>query len=387
MDVSRENTMASTIQSRQIGRVTGSSKGPTVVVVCGIHGNEPAGIEATRRILSRLDRGDIRIAGELMILAGNLAALQMSVRHQVKDLNRVWSEKQVAALRDRHPSEDDAEDREQRELLAAIEAAQGRARGPVYLADFHTTSASGIPFVIFGDTLEQRRFVQAFPIPIVIGLEEQIDGALSSYWTRRGCVTFSVEGGQHMDKGSVDNLEAVLWLTMARAGLLSDTTLPELTAAAELLEQKRAGLPRVLEVLSRRAISPEDAFRMEPGFRNLDHAAAGRLLARDRNGEIRAEDDGVVILPLYQGLGSDGFFWGRAVSRVRMKAAEVLRRVRADWLLGFLPGVRRDPNSPRRLILQERTRSEVELDALYLFGYRRFRQDEGNVVLERQTHN
>lgn len=380
-------TISTSLHDRLLGRITGKQAGATVIVVCGIHGNEPAGIEATKRVLARLERGDIRVSGELMILAGNLAALRAGVRHQVKDLNRVWKEAEVAALRDRAPSDDDAEDAEQRELLLSIEAAQGRARGSVYLADFHTTSASGIPFVIFGDTLEQRRFVQAFPIPIVIGLEEQIDGALSSYWTRRGCVTFSVEGGQHNETGSVDNLEAVLWLTMARAGIIAENSLPELAAAAELLEQKRAGLPRVLEVLSRRAISPDDAFRMEPGFRNLDHAAAGRLLARDKNGEIRAEDDGVVILPLYQGLGSDGFFWGRAVSRIRMKTAEVLRRIRADWMLGLLPGVRRDPQSPKRLILQERTRSDVELDALYLFGYRKLRQHDGKVVLERQTHN
>ena len=51
---------------------------------------------------------------------------------------------------------------------------------------------------------------------------------------------------------------------------------------------------------------------MEPGFANLAPARAGQLLARDRGGEIRAPHDGVVILPLYQALGSDGYFWGRA---------------------------------------------------------------------------
>ncbi len=40
---------------------------------------------------------------------------------------------------------------------------------------------------------------------------------------------------------------------------------------------------------------------MEPGFRNIDRARKGQLLARDRSGEIRAPADGMVILPLYQG--------------------------------------------------------------------------------------
>jgi hypothetical protein len=37
------------------------------------------------------------------------------------------------------------------------------------------------------------------------------------------------------------------------------------------------------------------------------------LLAHDRNGEIRAPFDGLVLLPLYQSEGSDGFFYGRSV--------------------------------------------------------------------------
>jgi hypothetical protein len=48
--------------------------------------------------------------------------------------------------------------------------------------------------VLFGDTLAQRKLVRIFPLPIVLGLEEQLDGALSEYWTRRGCVTFASRG-------------------------------------------------------------------------------------------------------------------------------------------------------------------------------------------------
>ena len=58
---------------------------------------------------------------------------------------------------------------------------------------------------------------------------------------------------------------------------------------------------------------------MAPGFKNL--AREGQLLATDKNGEIRAPKDGLVILPLYQGLGNDGFFWGRAVSEARLRVS------------------------------------------------------------------
>ena len=41
--------------------------------------------------------------------------------------------------------------------------------------------------------------------------------------------------------------------------------------------------------------------------------------------DVRAPDDGFVMLPLYQGQGEDGFFWGREVSRARLRASVALR--------------------------------------------------------------
>jgi predicted deacylase len=373
------------VDRREIGRVRGAEGGPTLVVVAGIHGNEPAGIEAARRVFARMERGDVPLRGELVVLAGNVAALREGIRYHKKDLNRVWTEAHVDELRGGHLPVLDEEDREQLELLAAIEGAIARSRGRVHLADFHTSSAQGIPFVLFGDTLAQREFVRVFPIPIVMGLEEQLDGVLSSYWTARGCVTFSVEGGQHDDTLSTDSLEAVIWLALEQGGLIDRGVHPEVAAGAALLERRRSGLPRVLEVMSRRAITPEDSFKMAPGFRNLDHAAAGRLLAHDRNGEIRAKEDGMVILPLYQGLGTDGFFWGRVVSETRMNASRFLRRLRVDRLLGLLPGVARDPGHPSRFIVNTRVARLYPLDVFHMFGYRRVRQQGAEMTLERQA--
>ena len=54
---------------------------------------------------------------------------------------------------------------------------------------------------------------------------------------------------------------------------------------------------------------------MEPGFANIQSIAAGTLLARDRGGEIRAHEDCLVVMPLYQGQGDDGFFLGRPEAR------------------------------------------------------------------------
>jgi succinylglutamate desuccinylase len=371
-------------ERREIGRVVGREPGATLIVIGGIHGNEPGGVFAAQRVIERLGRGDVGTRGELVAFAGNLAALRAAKRYFVKDLNRVWSEDAVRAIATRPPEDDDAEDREQRELLAAIEAAIARARGPVYVADFHTTSAPGLPFVLFGDTLPQRRFATVFPLPVVIGLEEQLDGALSQYWTHRGCVTFAVEGGKHDDPASVDSLTAVLYVAIEQAGLVARDALSEVASAKALLHERRAGLPHVMEVIERHAITPEDGFVMEPGFRNLDRAREGQLLARDKRGDIRAPRDGMVILPLYQGLGNDGYFWGRAVSPMRLRASEALRRMHLDRALDWLPGVRRDRERPSRFWIDTRVARLYPLEVFHLFGYRRVRERGAEMLVERQ---
>jgi predicted deacylase len=373
-------------ERREIGRLVGRAAGPTLVVIGGMHGNEPGGAIAARQVLERLAREDVQVAGEVVAFAGNMAALRAGRRYHVKDLNRQWSDDRVRALAAQPTADDDAEDREQRELLGAIESAMARARGPVYVADLHTTSAPGIPFLITGDTLAQRKLAVEFPLPIVLGLEEQLDGALSEYWTKRGCVTFAVEGGQHHDPASIDSLEAVIYVAVDAVGVVSGTVSAALRSdvsrSQRLLEQRRAGLPHVMEVVERHAITDADRFTMEPGFRNLDRARAGQLLARDARGEIFAPRDGVVILPLYQPVGSDGFFWGREMSPLRLRASEVLRGLGADRALGLLPGVRRDPANGPRLVIDRRFARVYPLGVFQLLGYRRVRPYRGGIAID-----
>lgn len=298
---------------RELGRLVSDAPGATLITVGGIHGNEHAGIHAARRILERLGRGDVAFTGEVLSLAGNVGAIAQRRRFLSHDLNRVWSDAQVSAL---HAVDAPAaEHHEQRDLLAAIRGAMERARGPVYLVDLHSTSAAGVPFIACGTSAAQRTFISrsGLPLPSIIGLEDKVEGALSAYWNANGCTAITVEGGQHDDPSTIDNLEAALLLVLEGTGIVAKNAIAETSTARALLDDRRGDLPLMMEVISRFAITPDQGFTMAPGFRNLDYARVEQLLARDKNGEIRATADGLVILPLYQGQGNDGFFWGRAI--------------------------------------------------------------------------
>jgi succinylglutamate desuccinylase len=299
------------IADRVIAQLRGASPGPTLIVIAGVHGNEPEGVAAARAVLaagSALPAGAVR--GDVLALVGNQRAIAAGRRFLGRDLNRMWTAEQIAAARAGVEPEL-PETRELAELADALDAAIARARGPVHLLDLHTTSAPGFPFAVVGPTPEHRRFARAFPLPGIIGLEEALDGVLTRHFGHRGCITLAIEGGQQTTAAAADNLTAVITIAVEAAGI---ATMPGAAAARAHLTRVRGDLPAMIEVAVRHPVRAEHAFRMEPGFANIQRAAAGTLLARDRTGEIRAPFDGVVLLPLYQPDGSDGFFYGRSVS-------------------------------------------------------------------------
>jgi predicted deacylase len=289
--------------SPEVGRLRGQRPGPTLILIGAIHGNEPAGVEACRRVLARIDQR--AIAGDVVAFCGNPAALAAGRRYLARDMNRQWTAERLAAARA-------IEDGEAAALIAladAIDDVLARARGRVFALDLHTTSAEGIPFAIAGGAAADRAFAREVPLPVIVGLQENLGGTLTEYLVARGCVALAVEGGQSESAEAVANLEAVAAVCLAAAGMVE---MPELEAARQLLSRARGNLPVFIEVALRHPVGP--GFCMEPGFANIQRIAAGTLLARDDRGEIRAPFDGLVLMPLYQAQGTDGFFFGREVA-------------------------------------------------------------------------
>ena len=295
---------------RLIGNVVGKQAGPTLVLVGGMHGNEPAGVMAATAVLEQLRERTATLRGELIAFKGNRRALALKTRYQASDLNRMWTAASVASAHAAGTAAT-AEQLEVAELDHAIEAAIERARGPVFVLDLHTTSANGVPFLVVGGSPAHRAFAHNFPLPGIIGLEEVLAGVLTGYFSTRGCVTLAVEGGQHQSAAAATNLEAVVTVAVVAAGLMQPDELASYAPAIDTLARARGDLPQVIEVMLRHAVQPQHQFRMEPGFANIQRTRAGTLLAHDESGEIRAPSDGLVLLPLYQPQGADGFFFGR----------------------------------------------------------------------------
>jgi predicted deacylase len=272
--------------------------GPDVLIVGGLHGNEPEGMSAGRRVLSDLNEQEVDLPGRVALVAGNKAALQQGKRFLDRDLNRRWRSDAIVAVRERSVHERSREDREQLDLVACFEAFMADAQHGVVVIDLHTTSAGAPPFAVVIDSLENRTLASSIGLPVILGFDDYVDAPILCWFDDMGCLGVGIEGGS----GGVSDTEA--HLADATWDLLSRLGWPSGVRSAVSVEREADAF----RIAHRHSVVPGSGFRMEPGFRSFQQVEQGQLLAHDRGGAIRAMLSGQIFMPLYQPQGSDGFF-------------------------------------------------------------------------------
>ena len=300
-------TMSDIGYERHLGRY-GDGKGPTVIAVGGIHGNEPAGVHAITHVLSTLKERRAPFQGRFFGLSGNLKALRLGVRYINTDLNRLWQPDILAG----HNGQDLAEYEELCDIRSNLESIIRSVDGPVTLLDLHSFSGDGPPFVISDEVDDFQEILRGLPFPVILDLSEKIAGTMNHYMGSIGHRAMAIEGGQHNDPYTVTNLTLFLWLFLLKRGYITDEFAPSEWIDREWnrLISRTGHLPRRIRVNYRHEIQEGDMFKMFPGFQSFSPISQGEPLATDRHGIIRAPSSGCILMPLYQGQGNDGFFVG-----------------------------------------------------------------------------
>jgi len=354
------------------GRHEGEAPGPTVIVVGGMHGNEPGGLAAMDRLTDRIDRGELKLRGRLVMLTGNVEACARGVRLIDEDMNRLWTRTRIDRLRsislDACAS---AEEREvwslSRELDRALDEATWTPL-PVVI-DLHTASAPSVPFAVARNTLDHAALFRGLPIPIIAGLEEALGGLLLGHAFDRGARTLAIETGPHESETAAEDLESVVLWILIRSGLITGGELSSVRDSFASLRERCAGIPPIVEVIHRHPVVDRERFVMEDGFRSFDRVAAQQVLAVDHGLPVRAPCRSRLLMPLYQDQGEDGFFIGLERDRPYLWLSEWFRRLRLQWLLGFFPSVRREPGGGDVWRVDRPDHRWVR-EALRFFGYR-----------------
>jgi hypothetical protein len=372
---------------RILARFDSKRPGTTLVVTAGIHGNEPAGIYAIKQVIAKLNQSKQWLAGTVLFVSGNREALARGVRFIKHDLNRRWSKSATQELCSRSISQCTHEDREQRELLDLFLNLEQQAHGPLVFLDLHTTSGPSLPFVCFGDTLENRNISFSLPISAILGLEEIIADALLSWVSNRGHVGLAVEAGQHHDPETAVRHEAAIWLILAAVGCLSEDVPFSLSDYQRQLTQASKGAPKIVDILYRYVVQPEERFVMVPGYESFQRVIAGQVLAYNQHGPIVSKESGILLMPRYQGQGEDGFFLAREVSKSWLDLSQWLRTHNIDRWVQYLPHVHPIPSQPYRIRIQPSfVKPERMRDLLHLCGYRQEKSSSADSLIFAKRH-
>ena len=360
--------------------------GPTLLVVGSIHGNEPAGFLACQRVVASLADRESGLRGRVVFLIGNRRALADGARYIDRDLNRSWTPDRVEALRSEGIGEDH-EDLEQLELLNEIDGVLATARGAVHLLDIHTTSGSGGAFTAVADSLANRAIALQIPVPLVLGLEELVDGTLHDYLGGRGALTLAFESGQHQEPRAVDRAEAAIWLLLSATGGAPDSGYPETATARKLLQRDTRHLPRVVEMRYRHPVDLEDGFVMREGYQNFQPIQSGEEIADDRRGPVRVGEDARLLMPLYQAQGSDGFFVVREFRPFWLHLSYALRVLGLNRIVHWAPGVRKHPDRPGAYVVNKNVARWYALQLLHLLGFRKHKEVGDVLIVLERSHD
>jgi len=301
-------------EERVIGRFKGYSNGPLLVVIGAMHGNEPAGVKAIEFMVKMLEvepitNPNFTYSGSFLGIRGNIKAAKENKRFIKQDLNRLWTEenvKRILSAKKHGPEEE--------ELLAIYrtiaEEVYRLQPTQVVVMDLHTTTAKGGIFSIPTDDPESERIASELHAPVIKGFLKGIKGTLLHYYTQPRfdvpCTAVCFESGQHDEDLSVNRAIAAITNCMRSLGSVSAEDVEN--RHDHLLITYSDGLPKRAALKEVHPIKPGDGFKMKPGFKNFQSIKKGEILAEDKNGDIAASTDGLILMPLYQPQGDDGFF-------------------------------------------------------------------------------
>lgn len=298
------------VLSQIIGRIEGVKDGPTIVVLAGIHGNEPAGIKTLTKLFKDLESTESKFRGKLIGVCANLRAIEEGVRYVDEDMNRIWFKSIIDRIQDSDVGEiRSSERREIKKLLELMEQEiPDKPGSPIIFVDLHSFSAQGDMFAITARKENHIEILSSMNVPMIFGIDEALPGTALRYFQDLGYVTFALEGGNHENKLTVFNNTAALILLLVTAGCLDSQNIPHYNEYKRHLVQQNKQLPSMAELVYQHIIEDGDHFEMKPGYTNFQPVKEGEWLASDKNGQIRAQCDGYILMPLYQKQGNDGFF-------------------------------------------------------------------------------
>ncbi len=316
---------------RLIGTHTGSEQETLIIAIAAMHGNEPAGVYALRDLFQMLHdeplvNPDFTFKGKIVGLIGNVQAYERKLRFVKQDLNRMITPDNIKRLTTLHYAEKGGltahydiayEDLELVELIQYIDT-EIKTYKPnrLIVLDLHTTSATGGIFTIVSETEDSLAIALSLHAPIVKGFVRGVGGSSLHYFASKNfnipTTALAFEAGQHTEAKSTPR--TIAWLVNCLRAIGSINKHDVDNKHEQILRGYAKNLPKAVELQSVYKIGTKDTFTMQPNYTNFQAVKKGELLAHHNGEAVLCPEDCLILMPLYQNKGTDGFFLVNAIA-------------------------------------------------------------------------
>lgn len=272
----------------------GDEKGISLLILAAVHGNETAGTNAIKRLLPKLESGEIKLkCGKVTFVpVCNEEAFSKDVRQIDENLNRVMK---------MHLNPQTNEQRIANELCPLIKAHD-------VMLDLHSTHCEGdVPFA-FCDypNAYNQKLIAGLPVDYVLEGWPEIyagQGDIEDFSTERcahdyGKSGTTLECGYHKSAKAVDIAYQAIINTLAAFGMIE---------AKAAVEREKVHILMQSYVVKRRE------GKLCRAYKHLDAVKQGEEVARYDDGEIlKAPGDGYILLPnLEAEIGAEWYYLGK----------------------------------------------------------------------------
>lgn len=285
---------------------TSETLAPSVVFTGGVHGNEPCGTQALRRLTAQLESGEIALSGgKLKIIpCCNPGAATAGKRYLESNLNRNLGPKQNPKT---------YEEKLGNRLCPHLDNAD-------ILVDFHSYASGDAPFVFiekgnaqelsFASVLGADWIVCGFQdaFAAVRGRSDPLSVGTTEYARAAGAqLALTVECGQHQSSDSTE----FAYIAALRALNALNMLAHPLPPALDVKTNDKA--PTLIEAFD--VIFKEEEGHFTRPLKHLDYIEKGETLATYESGKkIVMKESGYILLPLENTpVGDDWFLIGRQV--------------------------------------------------------------------------
>lgn len=254
--------------------ISSAEAGPRVLVMGGIHGNEPCGVRAVERLTREFQGGALSLRkGTLQLVIANEEALRANIRSVHRNLNRLFKD---------NSDEPDCYETQRAEQLKQL------LSGADFVLDLHSTTSASPPFLMCeGEAIATARRMGLERV--VVGWAALGSTALSGdteTWARQhGATAFTLECGQHNDPVAAEVAYQAARRFLSITGLIGATP------------KREDPEPRVLQLYGVK-LKVDESFTFSRSYSGFDAVAAGEIIGRDSQGECRADRASRIIFPI-----------------------------------------------------------------------------------------